>query len=137
MLVRNLRYACRSLLRSPGFTITVVLTLALGIGANSAVFSALNAILMRPLPLPDADRLVALGQDRAKIALSNVAPVRLEDWSARSSTFEVLSGYYNEDVSDTSAVLPEKLRKSNVARRFLDVWRVAPVLGRGFVAADH
>jgi predicted permease len=137
MFLRNLRYACRSLLRAPGFTVTVVLTLALGIGANNAVFSALNAILLRPLPLPDADRLVALGQDRARIALSNVAPLRLEDWSARSSTFEALSGYLNQDVSDTSGDLPEKLRASGVARRFLDVWRVAPILGRGFVAADH
>jgi predicted permease len=137
MLLRNLRYACRSLLRSPGFTITVVLTLALGIGANSAVFSALNAILLRPLPLPDADRLVALGQNRGTIALSNVAPLRLEDWSARSSTFEALTGYLNQDFSDTSGDLPEKLRASSVARRFLDVWRVAPILGRGFVPADH
>ena len=137
MPISHLRYAFRSLARAPGFTLTVVLTLAIGIGANSAVFSALNAILLRPLPLPEPDRLVALGQDRGRIALSNVAPVRLEDWSARSSTFEVLSGYYNEDVSDTSGDLPEKLRKSNVARRFLDVWRVAPILGRGFVVADH
>jgi predicted permease len=137
MFLRNLRYACRSLLRSPGFTATVVLTLALGIGANSAVFSALNAILLRPLPLPEAGRLVALGQDRTRIALSNVAPLRLEDWSARSSTFEALSGYLNQDVSDTSGDLPEKLRASDVARRFLDVWHVAPILGRGFVPADH
>jgi len=137
MLVRNLRYACRSLLRSPAFTITVVLTLALGIGANSAVFSALNAILLRPLPLPDADRVVALGQMRGAIPLSNVAPVRLEDWNARNSTFQALTGYYNEDVSDTSGDLPEKIRQSNVAPRFVDVFGVAPVLGRGFTPAEH
>jgi len=60
MLIRNLRYAIRSLARAPGFTLTVVLTLAIGIGANSAVFSALNAVLVRPLPLPDSGRLVKL-----------------------------------------------------------------------------
>jgi len=60
MLIRNLRYAIRSLARAPGFTLTVVLTLAIGIGANSAVFSALNAVLLRPLPLPDSGRLVKL-----------------------------------------------------------------------------
>src|SRR5215831_11824742 len=106
MLVRNLRHAVRSLARAPGFTLTVVLTLAIGIGANSAVFSALNAILLRPLPLPEADRVVAIGQDRTRIALSNVGPIRLEDWSARNSTFESLSGYYNEDVFDKGADLP-------------------------------
>ena len=60
MLIRNLRYAIRSLARAPGLTLTVVLTLAIGIGANSAVFSALNAVLVRPLPLPDSGRLVKL-----------------------------------------------------------------------------
>jgi hypothetical protein len=60
MLIRNLRYAIRSLARAPGFTLTVVLTLAIGTGANSAVFSALNAVLLRPLPLPDSGRLVKL-----------------------------------------------------------------------------
>jgi putative ABC transport system permease protein len=137
MLVRNLRYAVRSLARAPGFTLTVVLTLAIGIGANSAVFSALNAILLRPLPLPDADRLVVLGQDRERVALSNVAPIRLEDWNERNSTFEALTGSYDESISDTSGDLPEKITQANVAPRFVDVWGVAPMLGRGFVRADH
>ena len=137
MLVRNLRYAVRSLARAPGFALTVVLTLAIGIGANSAVFSALNAILLRPLPLPGADRLVALGQDRERVALSNIGPVRLEDWNARNSTFQALTGYYSESVSDSSGDLPEKLTLSNVAPRFVDVFGVAPMLGRGFVRADH
>ncbi len=137
MLVRNLRYAVRSLARAPGFTLTVVLTLAIGIGANSAVFSALNAILLRPLPLPDADRLVALGQDRERVALSNIGPVRLEEWNARNSTFQAMTGYYTENVSDASGDLPEKIRQSTVAPRFVEVFGIAPVLGRGFGAADH
>src|SRR5215831_13216840 len=137
MLVRNLRHAIRSLARAPGFTLTVVLTLTIGIGANSAVFSALNAILLRPLPLPDAGRLVALGQDRERVALSNLGPVRLEDWNARNSTFLVMTASSTENVSDASGDLPEKIRQSTVARRFIDVFAIAPVLGRGFVVADH
>jgi len=137
MLVRNFRYALRSLARAPGFTLTVVLTLAIGIGANSAVFSALNAILLRPLPLPGADRLVALGQDRERVALSNIGPARLEDWNARSSTFAAMTGYYTENVSDPSGELPEKIRQSTVAPRFVDVFGIAPIVGRGFDAADH
>ena len=137
MVVRNVRYAIRSLARAPGFALTIVLTLAIGIGANSAVFSALNAILLRPLPLPDADRLVALGQDRERVSLSNIGPARLEEWNARNSTFQAMTGYYTENVSDASGDLPEKIRQSTVAPRFVEVFGIAPVLGRGFGAADH
>ncbi len=136
-LLRDLRYALRSLARVPAFSLAIVLTFALGIGATSAVFSALHAILLRPLPLPDADRIMMLGQDQGRIALSNIGPVRLEDWNSRNSTFEALTGYYNEDISDSSGDLPERLKQSNVAPRFLDVWGVAPMLGRGFAPVDH
>jgi hypothetical protein len=76
---RNLRYAIRTLARTPGFTITVVMTLALGIGANTAVFSVIDAILIKSLPFPDADRLVALSENRQNRPISNVAPVRIEE----------------------------------------------------------
>jgi putative ABC transport system permease protein len=137
MLFRNLRYAFRSLARTPVFTLTVVLTLAIGIGANSAVFSALNAVLLRPLPLPDSARLVKLSEYRQSRSTNNVGPSRLEDWNARNSTFEALTGSLSQDVTDTSGDLPETLRQVSVAPRFLDVWRIAPVLGRGFTPADH
>jgi putative ABC transport system permease protein len=84
---RNVRYALRSLLRTPGFTATVVLTLALGIGANSAVFSAMNAVLLRPLPFPDADRLMRLSQTTELRGQTDVAAVSLVDWNRLSSTF--------------------------------------------------
>src|SRR5512134_1589545 len=74
-LQRNIRYAVRTLLRTPGFTATVVLTLAVSIGANSALFSAINAVLLRPLPFPDADRLVELSQTDQRSAETLVAPV--------------------------------------------------------------
>ena len=137
ILLRDARYALRSLARVPALSLAVVLTFALGIGATSSVFSALHAILLRPLPFPDADRIVALGQDQGRISLSNIGPVRLEDWNARNSTFQALTGYYNEDISDSSGDLPERLKQSVVAPRFLDVWGIAPMLGRGFVPADH
>ena len=77
--VRNLRHSMRVLAKTPAFTITVILTLALGIGANSAVFSAIYAVLLRPLPFPNADELVKLAQSQPKIPQAGVAPVRLEE----------------------------------------------------------
>ncbi len=136
-LWRNLRHAVRTLARAPGFTTTAVLTLALGIGANSAVFSAIDAVLLRPLPFPDADRLVRMSQTQERSSETNIAPVRLEDWNQLSSTFEAMTGYFAEDVSETSGDLPEGVRRAWVAPRFLDVWGMRPVLGRSFTAADH
>lgn len=136
-LLRDLRYALRQLRRSPGFAVAAVLILGLGIGANSAVFSAIDAVLLRPLPFPDADRLVRVSQTLEGAPDTHIAPVRLEEWNRLSSTFEAITGYYTEDASDTSGDLPERLRRAWVAPRFLDVWGVAPALGRGFTAAEH
>lgn len=136
-LLRDLRYALRQLRRSPGFAVAAILILGLGIGANSAVFSAIDAVLLRPLPFPDADRLVRVSQTLEGSPDTHIAPVRLEEWNRLSSTFEAITGYYTEDASDTSGDLPERLRRAWVAPRFLDVWGVTPVLGRGFTAAEH
>jgi putative ABC transport system permease protein len=133
--IRNVRYAFRAIWRTPGFSLTVVLTLALDIGANGAVFSALDAVLIRELPFPDAERLVLVRQ--VWDAETPIAPVRLEDWSRSSSTLESLTGYYVEDVSDTTGDLPERVRRAVVAPRFLDVFGVSPALGRGFVEAEY
>ncbi|HEV2448183.1 MAG TPA: ABC transporter permease [Candidatus Sulfopaludibacter sp.] len=130
--LRNLRLAARALAKSPAFSATVVLTLALGIGANSAVFSAINAVLLRPLPFPDGDRLVSVGQINPKMPQPLLAPARLEDWNRLNHTFQAISGYYTQDDSELSGELPEKLTSALVAPRFLQVWGVAPALGRDF-----
>jgi putative ABC transport system permease protein len=134
-LGRNIRYAVRSLLRTPGFSLTVAITLSLGIGANAAVFSAIDAVLLRPLSFPDSDRLVRIRQARGTDAA--IAPARLDDWRRQSSSFEALSGYYVEEVSDTAGELPERLRRAAVAPAFMEVWSVTPARGRGLVGADH
>src|SRR5215467_7110068 len=77
--LRNVRLSLRALAKSPAFSITVVLTLALGIGANSAVFSAINSVLLRPLPFPNSDRIVSIAQTQAKWLKPNIAPIRLEN----------------------------------------------------------
>jgi putative ABC transport system permease protein len=135
----NLKVAFRFIRKSPSFSLTVILTLALGIGANSAVFSAINAILLRPLPFPDGDQLVRLDQYRPKVSSPRmfVAPVRLEDWNRLNSTFQAITGYYTENSSETSGALPERLSRAWVAPRFFQVWGIAPALGRGFNAQEE
>lgn len=135
--LRDARYAVRSLGRTPTFSLAVVLTLALGIGANSAVFSAVNAVLLQPLPFPDADRLVRLRQLQERSAETNIAPARLEDWNRLNETFEAMTGYYMEDVSETSGEFAERVRRAFVAPRFLDVWGVHPARGRAFTGSEH
>ena len=130
----NLKSALRFIRKAPGFSITVVLTLALGVGANSAVFSAIDAIILRALPYPEADRLVMLHQysGNAKGSETNVAAQRLEDWNRLARGFSGITGYYTQDSSETSGLLPEKLSQALVAPRFLEVLGVPPALGRGF-----
>lgn len=130
----NLKMAFRFIRKSPTFSAAVILTLALAIGANSAVFSAIDAILLKPLPFPNADQLMHLEQYNRKLATpqTSVAPIRLEDWNRLNSTFQAMTGYYTEDVSETSGPLPEKVSQASVAPRFLQVWGIAPMLGRDF-----
>jgi len=135
----NLKSALRFLRKSPSFSLTVILTLALAIGANSAVFSAIDAILLRPLPFPNGDQLMRLEQLHLKVASPQtfVAPTRLEDWNRMNSTFQAMTGYYTEDVSETSGVLPEKVTEAYVAPRFLQVWGILPALGRDFTPEEE
>ena len=136
-LHRNLRFVIRSLSKAPGFTITVVLTLAAVIGANSTVFSAVDAVLLRPLPYPESERLVQLLElDPAAGFARSTSPARLEDWHESNETFDAISGYNVETVAELSGELPEQLTWSRVAPRFLEVMGVEPILGRGFTADE-
>jgi len=136
-MLRNVRLSLRALAKSPAFSITVVLTLALGIGANSAVFSAINSVLLRPLPFPNGDRIVGVAQIQAKTPQPQIAPRRLQDWSRMNHTFQAISGYYTQDDSELSGPLPEKVTHAEVAPGFLQVWGVAPQLGRDFNPAEE
>jgi putative ABC transport system permease protein len=134
---RNLRFGLRLLRKSPAFSAVIILTLTLGIGANSAVFSAINAILLKPLPYPHGDELMLLQQQSPENPQPLTAPVRLDDWNRMNSTFQAITGYYTNDMSEISGPLPEKLTEAAVASRFLQVLGVAPALGRDFVPAEE
>ncbi|HEU5450898.1 MAG TPA: ABC transporter permease [Terriglobales bacterium] len=138
-LAANLRYALRLVRKAPMFSAAVILTLALGIGANTAVFSAVDAVLLRPLPYPQAGELVRVQQREkdSKNLPPFIAPVRLEDWNRMNSTFQAITGWYTEDVSETSGPLPEKMTRAWVAPRFLQVWGVSPLAGRDFTPEEE
>src|SRR5262245_49213033 len=113
MLVQNIRYTLRLLRKSPGFTAIAVATLALGIGANTAVFSVVDAVMLQPLPYVGPERLVSLWEtnDRRQEAgsRSNVAPANLVDYARDTRSFEGLAGFAATSKSLTKAGPPEQL----------------------------
>src|SRR5262245_16243884 len=136
-LLRNIRLALRGMRRTPGFSTAVVLTLTLGVGANSAVFSAIDAVLLRPLPFPDSDRLVQLPQTQPAAGETHIAPIRLREWKRLNSTFVDIAGYFTSDIVDTSGAFPERVLATRVTRGFFEVLGVSPAMGRAFTADEH
>jgi putative ABC transport system permease protein len=134
---RNVRHAIRSLARTPGFTVTVVVTLALGIGANTAVFSAIDGVLLKPLPFPEADRLVLLAQTRDGSGETRIAPTRVSDWNRSNTTFDGIAGYFTDDVVDTSAVPAQRFHRAMVSQGFFRILGMVPARGRDFIEAEH
>ena len=137
--IRDLRYGFRVMAKRRGFSATVILTLALGIGATSTIFSLINTVVLRPLPYPESDRLMALHEVRlsAERVPSRVAPARLEDWAGLSRTFEGLAGYDVETFAETSGVVPEQIHVASVSPRFFEVLGSPPLVGRTFVSEEE
>jgi putative ABC transport system permease protein len=133
----DLLVAIRRLKQSPGFTAVAVVTLALGIGANSAIFALADATLLRPLQFPDADRLVMLHERTPTIDRTVVAPFETVEWISRNKTFEAMAGVFGGKRAMTGADgIGEQIDTQMVSSRFFDVFRVAPIAGRTFLPAD-
>ena len=137
--LQDLRFAWRGLRRSPGFAIVAILTLALGIGANSAIFTVVNAVVMRPLPYPNADRLVRVtadftGMNTADIGLSQP---ELIDYRERSGLFDAVAGIWAIDANLTQVDEPERVEVLLASPNYFDVLGVRPQLGRLFTPADE
>jgi len=132
--LQDFRYAIRVLARQPGVTFVAVLTLALGIGANTAIFSAVNAVLLRPLPYEGADRIVTVWEKRqAEGVLDNVvAPADFLDWVKMNTTFEAMAAMLTTTADLTGDGDPERLFVGVASPAFFDILRVRPVLGRTF-----
>lgn len=135
---QDLRFSARLLSRSPGFFLVAVLTLALGIGANSAVFSLLDAVLLRPLPYANPERLVWLWESNAarKLPVVPASPANFADWARESRMFEAMAAWRDVNLTLTGAETPERLSGARVFPQLLDVLGIQPVLGRGFAPGE-
>jgi putative ABC transport system permease protein len=131
--------ASRALVRRPAFSAAAILTLAAGIAVTTAMFAIIDTILLKPLPFPNADRLVTVyeASPARRESTSLVAPVRLEEWTRLGRTFELISGTYTENVTETSGAAPERLAGRRTMPGFLVVYGVAPVAGRTFTADEE
>jgi len=132
-LLTEFRYAIRMLLKSPGFTVIAILALALGIGANTAIFSVVNAVLLRPLPYPDADKLVNIGEKTSKFPSGSVAYPNFLDWREGQKGFTDLALVRRENfnfanVGGTS--VPERIGGGRIGWNFLNVMQMNPILGQ-------
>jgi putative ABC transport system permease protein len=133
-VIRDVRFAMRQLVKSPGFSIVAVLTLALGIGSSSAIFSVVNGVLLRPLPYPDADRLVRVHELVPNYGRFSVAPATFLDWRQQNTSFDQIAAYTN-----TSGTLiwddgPERVLGASVSWDLFALLKVSPEVGGGFVA---
>ena len=137
-LIRDIRYAVRGLVRRPGFTCVAVITLALGIGANTAIFSVVNGVLLRPLPYSDSDRLVALRGSGPQQPDAQIAPGDFLEWQRQNTVFSDLAAYRTVSYNLTGDGDPERLLAGRVSFGLFRMLGVRPMLGREFLEEeDH
>ena len=138
-LFQDLRYALRQLGKSPGFTLTAVLTLALGIGVNTAVFSVVNAVLLRPLPYASPERLISAEEanTQSPTGRTPLSYPDFFDWRAQNHTLEQLVCYYDNELALTGVSRPEQVVAEVVSWNLLPALGVAPEFGRGFLPEEE
>ena len=131
-MLTDLRHGARSLLRTPAFTLLAVLTLALGVGANTAIFSVVNAVLLNPLAYRDPDRLVTL----LHFGNSPVAPANYIDWRDRSHSFEAMAAaeYWSPNLTGVDS--PEHIAGLRMTQNLFPLLGIAPLMGRTFVPGE-
>ena len=135
-LVQDLRYGIRTLRRSPGFTLAALLTLSLGIGATTAIFSVLYGVLLSPLPYADSSRLVVLNETTPKVGSVSVSHPNFLDWRAQSRTFSQMSAVYSLTFNLAGVGQPQTINGEAVSSNFLSLLGAHPIAGRDFAAAE-
>ena len=138
-LRRDFRYAVRTLFRSRSFAIAALVTLALGIGANTAIFSVVNAVLLRPLPYADADEITILWLRNLPEAIEEdiTSYPNFSDWRQRNSTYEAMAAYTQTNMNLTTAGDPEQIRGAYVTEEFFDVLGVGATVGRTLAPDEY
>jgi putative ABC transport system permease protein len=136
ILLKDIRYAVRGLLKRPGFTVVAIITLALGIGANTAIFSVVNAVVLRPLPYAEPDRLVTLWETMPGSDQRSVAPGNFDDWRTQNKTFQDLAATFYANFNLTSDGEPDRIDGATITSNLMSVLGVNAQLGRTFQAED-
>jgi putative ABC transport system permease protein len=137
-LLSDLRFGLRLMLRTPGFTVVALITMALGIGANTAIFSLVNGVLLKPLPYPEADRIVYLMANNLPRGWSSfsISPLDFWDWQEMNRSTDLIAAYRWTGVTHTGGDRPESLRALAVSDDYLPILGGEPALGRGFTRED-
>jgi len=133
---QDIHYALRTLARHPAFTAVAALTLALGISANTAIFSAVNAVLLKPLPFPESEQLLDLSETFKPEGWGSVSVPTLEDWKAQNTVFAGISAYWFTSFNLQGSDTPQRIPGLNVRANYFDVLGVKPTLGRAFLAGE-
>ncbi|HEX5004470.1 MAG TPA: ABC transporter permease [Gemmatimonadales bacterium] len=136
-LIHDVRFALRILRRSPAFTCGAVLTLALGIGANTAIFSVVNGVLLRPLPYDHPEELVSVYEATERGGYADVTEPNFRDWRAQAHSFDGMAAYGSDVGTLLGADIPSRVRTAAVSEDFFRVMRVQPALGRLPAPDEH
>jgi putative ABC transport system permease protein len=132
-LLQDLRYGARMLLKKPVFTLIAIITLALGIGANTAIFSVVNAVLIRSLPYHKPQQLILLSSTSTGSERGFLSTIEMQEFQARMSSLEDLSGFLSQSVNLTGGDRPDRVRGAYVTANFFQVFDIKPVAGRTFM----
>ena len=133
----DLRFALRMLRKKPGFTLIAVITLALGLGANTAIFSFVNGVLLRPLPFPQPDRLVVLKEKNPEKNIPAVSPRNLEDWEQQSQTIEQFGAWRDWHFRLTTTEGTSGIASAICSPGLFRVLGVEPLRGRAFLPEEN
>ena len=134
--LQDVRFAFRTLRKNLGFTCAALVTLALGIGANAAIYTVIDGVLLHPIPFPESDRLVAMYQKSVRSEKNSVPYLNLLDWQRQSQTFEAIGGWRTDGFTLTGREEPEQLSALMVSENFFSVLGIRPLLGRTFTKEE-